>query len=100
MSSIILIGFMGCGKSSIGRRLSYRGRKTFIDTDKWIETREHKTVKKIFSEYGEEFFRSLETACLDTLLEETEEHVIAVGGGLPIVSRNWPKLKNIGIVVF
>ena len=46
--NIILIGFMGCGKSSVGIRLSYRLRRTIIDTDQWIEQKQKKTVSEIF----------------------------------------------------
>ena len=55
--NIILIGFMGCGKSSVGIRLSYQLRRTMIDTDKWIEQRQKKTISQIFQESGEEAFR-------------------------------------------
>ena len=54
MSNIILIGYMGCGKSTIGKKLSYAVRKPYVDTDKLIETKEKKTISTIFSEQGEE----------------------------------------------
>lgn len=67
MSNIILIGFMGCGKSSVGRRLSYRVRKTWIDTDKLIEHQQKRSIKDIFATEGEAYFRDLETQCLRIL---------------------------------
>ena len=84
MSNIILIGYMGCGKSTIGKKLSYAVRKPYVDTDKLIETKEKKTISTIFSEQGEEAFREMETACIKSLFAQKQEHVIAVGGGLPL----------------
>ena len=63
--NIILIGFMGCGKTSVGIRLSYKRRQTMIDTDKWIEKKQKKTVSEIFETCGEEAFRRMETQCLE-----------------------------------
>lgn len=100
MSNIILIGFMGCGKSCVGRRLSYRVKKTVIDTDKEIEKRKRKTIKEIFAHEGEEYFRHLETKCLKRLLRDKEEHVISVGGGLPMKEENRKLLKKMGFVVY
>ena len=76
MSNIILIGYMGCGKSTIGKKLSYAVRKPYVDTDKLIETKEKKTISTIFSEQGEEAFREMETACIKSLFAQKQEHVI------------------------
>ena len=100
MSNIILIGYMGCGKSTIGKKLSYAVRKPYVDTDKLIETKEKKTISTIFSEQGEEAFREMETACIKSLFEQKQEHVIAVGGGLPLRSQNRELLKKLGLVVY
>lgn len=82
--NIILIGFMGCGKSSVGIRLSYQLRRTMIDTDKWIEQRQKKTISQIFQESGEEAFRQMETECLKELIRTADRQIISVGGGLPM----------------
>ena len=58
---IILIGFMGSGKTTMGIRLSYKLRRTIIDTDKMIEKMEGKTISDIFAQNGEEYFRKKET---------------------------------------
>ena len=100
MSNIILIGYMGCGKSTIGKKLSYAVRKPYVDTDKLIETKEKKTSSTIFSEQGEEAFREMETACIKSLFEQKQEHVIAVGGGLPLKPENRELLKKLGTVVY
>ena len=59
--NIILTGFMGSGKTSVGIRLSYRMKQTMIDTDKWIEQRQKMSVSEIFAAYGESAFRKMET---------------------------------------
>lgn len=98
--NIILIGFMGCGKTSVGIRLSYRIRRTMIDTDKMIERLQKMTVSEIFDRMGEEEFRKMETQCLERLLEESEEQIISVGGGLPMREENRKLLKQLGTVIY
>lgn len=100
MKNIILIGFMGCGKTNVGIRLSYRLRRTMIDTDKMIERLYRMTVSEIFDRLGEEEFRKMETQCLERLLTEKEGQIIAVGGGLPMREENRALLKKLGTVVY
>ena len=64
MRNIVLIGFMGCGKSTIGIKLSYKLHMTVEDTDKWIEKKEGKSIMDIFAENGEAYFRGVETECM------------------------------------
>ncbi len=104
-NNIILIGFMGCGKSTIGKRLAQDYGMCFLDTDAWIENKENITISEIFATKGEAYFRELETKCLEALLEE-ESHdsesgkVISVGGGLPVREVNRRLLKKLGTVVY
>ena len=84
MGNVILIGFMGCGKSTVGLRLSYRLRRTIIDTDKEIEKEEHRTISEIFAADGEAYFRDRETAVLRKLKNSANNQIISVGGGLPM----------------
>ena len=98
--NIILIGFMGCGKSSVGIRLSYRLRRTIIDTDQWIEQKQKKTVSEIFEESGEEAFRCMETECLRELIKTARRQIISVGGGLPMRKENHALLKELGRVFY
>lgn len=100
MNNIILIGFMGCGKTSIGIRLSYRMHKTLIDTDKMIEKLKNITVSEIFEQDGEEAFRQMETESLQKLLEEADNKIISAGGGLPLRSENRELLRKLGKVVY
>lgn len=82
--NIILTGFMGSGKSSVGVRLSYLLKKTMIDTDKWIEEKQEMEISDIFSAYGEKTFRDMETECLKELIETASGQIISTGGGLPV----------------
>lgn len=100
MNNVILIGFMGCGKSTIGFRLSYGLRRVLEDTDKLIEKKEGMSVSDIFTSKGEAAFREMETKCLQELLLSQEAKVIATGGGLPMKKENHPLLKELGTVVY
>jgi shikimate kinase len=98
--NIILIGFMGCGKSSVGIKLSYRLKRTIIDTDKWIEKKQQTTVSEIFAREGEAAFRQMETDCLKELIETAKGQIISVGGGLPMKEENHELLKKLGRVIY
>lgn len=100
MNNVILIGFMGCGKSTTGFRLSYGLRRVLVDTDKLIEKKEGMSVSDIFTNKGEAAFREMETKCLQELLLSQETKVIATGGGLPMKKENPPLLKELGTVVY
>ncbi len=100
MKNIILIGFMGCGKTTVGIRLSYRLRRTMEDTDKLIEKEEGRTISEIFRTDGEAFFRGLETDCLKKLIRTARNMIISVGGGLPVREENRALLKQLGTVVY
>lgn len=80
---ITLTGFMGCGKSSVGRRLAKLLSCPFTDLDEYIAGRVGKSITEIFGEMGESGFRSIECQCLRELLESAPEgdSVIALGGG-------------------
>lgn len=98
--NIILTGFMGCGKTSVGIRLSYTLRRTLIDTDKWIEKKQGKTVSEIFASEGEEAFRRMESECIRELIGTADGQVISTGGGLPVRKENRKLLKELGTVYY
>lgn len=100
MSSIILIGFMGSGKTSLGIRLSYRLRRTMTDTDYYIEQKEGRSIAEIFAKEGEEAFRRLETECLKRLIREGGEQIISTGGGLALREENRRLLRRLGVTVY
>lgn len=100
MNHVILIGFMGCGKSSVGKMLARELSVPFVDTDAWIEEQNGRRISDIFRESGEEYFRELETRALEQLLEDEGRKVIAVGGGLPMRPVNREYLKKLGTTVY
>jgi shikimate kinase len=98
--NIILIGFMGSGKSSVGRVIAKRLRFQFLDTDHLVEERARTTISQIFAGPGGEMaFRERETAAIESLLFATHRHVIATGGGIVTQPRNLPLLRQLGWVV-
>lgn len=99
-NNIILTGFMGSGKTSVGIRLSYAMKRTMVDTDKWIEKRQGMTVSEIFDGRGEEAFREMETECLRELIKTCGNQIISVGGGLPVREENRRLLSKLGRVFY
>ena len=93
-NNIILIGFMGCGKTSTGIRLSYALRRTLIDTDKWIEKKQKMSISELFASKGEACFRKMETDCIRELIRTEDNRIIATGGGLPPDC-----LQNLGVFI-
>lgn len=98
--NLVLIGFMGSGKTSVGVKLSYRLRMAVEDTDKLIERREGRSISEIFATQGEEHFRCLETALLEELAEQKFSRIYSVGGGTPVREENRQLLKRMGKVVY
>lgn len=98
--SILLIGFMGSGKSTLGKLLSSRLFLPFMDTDAQIETEQKKSITDIFAQDGEEAFRRMETQVLRSLGDSRMRRVISTGGGLPMREENRALLKRAGRVVF
>jgi len=99
-SNIILIGFMGSGKTSVGERLAKRLSYNFCDTDQLLERNAGDSINHIFSVHGEEYFRDMETQLLQELSSSLEQTVLSTGGGLPIREQNSERLKELGFVVF
>ncbi|MDR1324206.1 MAG: shikimate kinase [Candidatus Margulisbacteria bacterium] len=97
--NIILIGFMGSGKTSTGRILAKQLGYKFFDTDQIIEQKNGLTCAKIFAQRGEEFFRKQETAVLKELYGLTNS-IIATGGGIVLSAENRDFLKNLGAIVY
>ncbi|MDX9755990.1 MAG: shikimate kinase [Sulfurimonas sp.] len=94
--NIILIGFMGVGKGSVAREVIKISDYMSIDTDDLIESMENKTVKRIFADSGEEYFRFLEKKVSHWLEKSVKNSLISTGGGF----YKQKNLKNIGVVVF
>ena len=96
--NLALIGFMGTGKSSVGRLVADQLRFEFLDTDHLIETRAGKTINEIFAQNGEPAFRELESNLVKELASRTQA-VISTGGGLPANPANLNSLKQHALVV-
>jgi shikimate kinase len=96
-TNIILTGFMGSGKSSVGRALAKELDTYFIDTDNLIESFENKTIKEIFEKEGEEAFREKEKRCFNWIKKNVKNTIISVGGGFPVFI---PEIKEAGIVIY
>jgi len=96
---IYLIGYMGCGKSTLGRRLSKHAGLQFIDMDHYIEERNCKTIPQIFAEEGEAEFRKKERKALEELAEFTDV-VIATGGGAPCFFDNVDVMNRTGKTIY
>ena len=99
MKNIILIGFMGCGKSTVGKALSELSGFPLVDTDAYIEEKFGITVSQFFEKYGEAKFRKTEAQVLCELLENGEEKIISTGGGLPIFCED-KSLFEKGLTVY
>jgi shikimate kinase len=97
--NVVLIGFMGSGKSSVGRELARRWGFRFLDTDSMIRHQCGKSIPEIFSTLGEAFFREQEFLMLSRLLE-CHRSVIATGGGIVIQPRNIGLLGQLGITIW
>ena len=96
--NIILTGFMGVGKTSVGTRLAKDLGFTFVDTDEQIEADQNITVTGIFSTFGEPYFRDVETRIIKQVLEN-ENQVVSTGGGAVIRDENRRAFKENGVTL-
>lgn len=99
MTRIFLIGYMGAGKTTLGKAYARELGLTFIDLDWYIEERFHKTIRQLFTERGEEGFRELERRMLHEVAE-FEDVVISTGGGTPCFFDNMDHMNASGETVF
>jgi len=90
---VVVLGFMGCGKSKVGRLLARELGLGFVDTDTLVEERAGRPVSTIFADEGESAFRDMETDAIATALEGSVG-VIALGGGAATLERNWGLLRR------
>ena len=92
--NIVLIGYMGCGKSSIGRSLAALLQMNYVDLDDYIEDQEKQSIAQIFNDKGEVYFRKAETTALQTCLTALENTIISLGGGTPCFGNNMDTITN------
>jgi shikimate kinase / 3-dehydroquinate synthase len=98
VNNVVLVGFMGSGKSTVGQHLAQRLERPFLDLDEVIEADAGQSVAEIFSSEGEAGFRERESRCLQRALERGGS-VVAVGGGAPMRDENWARIRSGNTVV-
>ena len=100
--NIVLIGFMGCGKTTVGRELHQRLGYPLVDMDQVIEERTGKSIPTIFADSGEAAFREMETSLLKEITAQagSERRIISTGGGIVGSEENRTLLKQLGYVVW
>ena len=98
MKKIILLGYMGSGKSTVGKLLSKSIGYNSLDLDKVIETAQGLSVSKIFEKHGELYFRKLEHQILKEILRTEDGAIISLGGGTPCYSNNMELFKDKNII--
>ena len=96
--NIILIGFMGSGKSTVGKELASKLQRSFVDSDAWIEVQAGASISRIFESEGESVFRKWEQQFVHQL--NNTNGIIACGGGLPCFNDLMAELKQKGTVVY
>jgi len=91
---IVLLGYMGSGKSTVSKLLAQKLQLAAIDLDEYIEKSEGKSIQQIFKDQGEIYFRNQENKYLTELLNKKENFVLALGGGTPCYANNMDLIKN------
>lgn len=97
---IFLVGYSGCGKTTLGRKAAKRLNVRFIDTDTAIEEMEQASVSDIFRYGGEDYFRNTERKVLEMISDSCEPAIISTGGGLPVWRDNAELLNTMGVTVY
>ena len=92
--NIVLLGYMGCGKTTIGKIISKITGKRFIDLDSYIESTTNQTISNIFSSKGEVYFRKIESDCLKVIMDNYDNVILSLGGGTPCYSNNLNLIKD------
>ena len=100
MTPLFLVGYKGCGKSTIGRKLARTLPLEFVDTDHRIEEREGATVIDIFHYEGEERFRTIEREVLEEVVATGQAAVVSTGGGLPAWGDNMARMNEVGRTIY
>ena len=100
MRPLFLVGYMGCGKSTLARKIARRLGVEAVDTDRAVEEREGATVGDIFRYEGEERFREVEREVLERLIADPATRVVSTGGGLPLWRDNMARMNEAGTTVY
>ena len=95
LNTIFLIGYMGAGKSAIGKSLSKNNGYKFYDLDKYIEEKEGRKISEIFNHNNEVYFRKIENSYLKEISLIKENKIISTGGGTPCFQNNFEIIDNL-----
>lgn len=95
-----LVGYMGCGKSTIAKEIGDKYNVKVIDTDSEIEKLLGMSIKEAFDKYGEDYFRMVETKVLKQITEENDNCIVSCGGGLPCFNNNMDYINTHGISLY
>lgn len=98
--NIVLIGYMGSGKSLIGKELASKNHLKFIDLDAYIEKNENQTISELFSNKGHIYFRLKESEYLKDILTNNHNIVLSLGGGTPCYGNNLDLINNYSISIY
>ena len=91
---LLLLGYMGCGKSFYAKKLAEKKDVNFVDLDNYIEEKENASIATLFEKKGEVYFRKVEAKYLDEVLQLEQNAVVALGGGTPCYGNNLEKIKS------
>jgi len=97
---IFISGFMGCGKTTQGKKLAKEMGYYFIDLDEYIANKFDKNITDIFKDFGEKEFRIIETNALNECINENQKTIIAIGGGTPCFNNNMELMQQSGQVIY
>ena len=97
--NIVLIGFMGAGKTSVSEKLAETLKRPCVSTDRAIEEKEKRSIVEIFKDFGEEYFRQQEKKIVEELSQK-ENLIIDCGGGVILQQENIDRLKENGILIY
>ena len=100
MNHVVIIGFMGSGKTRVGKQLSKDLGLSFVDLERLITRKMNMSAREIFQRFGEPYYRALETVALKQLIQDNERRVISLGAGLPLQEQNEKYIKQLGTVVY
>lgn len=101
MENIILTGYMGSGKTTVGKEIAELTGYTFVDTDEMIVQQQRRSINEIFAADGEQMFRTMETELLRRLIaDKSARLVVSTGGGMPVKAENRQLLSKLGKVVY
>ncbi|MCI6005181.1 MAG: shikimate kinase [Blautia sp.] len=100
MNHIVIIGFMGSGKTRVGKRLAQEYGLPFIDVDRVVTKKMNLSISEIFQRFGEPYYRALETIVVKELINDKERKVVSLGSGLPVQEQNQKYLKDLGTIVY